>query len=226
MGRSKDSLSHMSGTPWHVEKMTRAEGDARRHPSRCIYYSRRSRKEESKCSKLFGRCNGAAHCPYYEEGDEDRAGWYSQKITYDLPEVEKKEKKPFKGVLRVNMSDLALPETYVKPSLQEINDAISRYARRGESTEFVPVECCGDCYLVKGNYAFYFAAKRIQAKHILIRMHNNNKQGSTAKVKEGTKVYHRTCGVGQVKEFYDGKAVIKFANGDVRTFQWENCLKR
>ena len=53
----------ISGTPWHVERFTRAEGDERRHRSRCKYYH----KEDSYCSKEIGRCRGAAHCKFYQE---------------------------------------------------------------------------------------------------------------------------------------------------------------
>lgn len=33
--------STMTGSPWHVEKMVREEGDAKRHKSRCIYYQKK-----------------------------------------------------------------------------------------------------------------------------------------------------------------------------------------
>ncbi len=53
----------ISGTPWHVERFTRAEGDERRHRSRCIHYI----KERKTCIKVAGPCNGAAHCKFYKE---------------------------------------------------------------------------------------------------------------------------------------------------------------
>lgn len=53
----------MSGSPWHVEKMVRKEGDSRRHRSRCIYYN----KSNKYCTKVVGKCVGSAHCSYYEE---------------------------------------------------------------------------------------------------------------------------------------------------------------
>ena len=56
-------LSRLTGTPWHVERMVREEGDSRRHRSRCKFY----RKHDSYCSQLVGRCMGSAHCDYYEE---------------------------------------------------------------------------------------------------------------------------------------------------------------
>ena len=57
------NLGGMTGTPWHVENMTRAEGDPRRHRSRCVYYI----KDGTYCSKLGFRCFGSAHCEYYKE---------------------------------------------------------------------------------------------------------------------------------------------------------------
>ena len=56
------NLGGMTGTPWHVENMTRAEGDPRRHRSRCVYYI----KDGTYCSKLGFRCFGSAHCEYYK----------------------------------------------------------------------------------------------------------------------------------------------------------------
>ena len=56
-------LKNLTGTPWHVDKFSRSEGDERRHRSRCIYY----RKDDSYCCKEIMRCMGAAHCENYKE---------------------------------------------------------------------------------------------------------------------------------------------------------------
>ncbi len=56
-------LNKMAGTPWHIEKMHRKEGDRRRHRSRCIYYD----KEEPTCKRRMLKCMGAAHCDFYKE---------------------------------------------------------------------------------------------------------------------------------------------------------------
>lgn len=53
----------MTGTPWHVNRYARSEGDERRHRSRCIYNS----KKDSYCYYVVGKCIGAAHCMHYEE---------------------------------------------------------------------------------------------------------------------------------------------------------------
>ena len=57
------NLGDMTGTPWHVERLTRAEGDPRRHRSRCVYF----RKEDAYCCKYEFRCFGSAHCSGYKE---------------------------------------------------------------------------------------------------------------------------------------------------------------
>ena len=58
-------VRRMTGTPWHVERYARDEGDERRH--RCVYY----RKSDAHCSQYSGKCRGSAHCPYYREYDPE-----------------------------------------------------------------------------------------------------------------------------------------------------------
>lgn len=52
----------MSGTPWHIERMTRQEGDERRYKGRCRFYS----YEDNFCKVQMFKCTGSAHCDYYE----------------------------------------------------------------------------------------------------------------------------------------------------------------
>ena len=54
-------LSEMQGTPWHVEKFTRQEGDERRHRSYCVHYD----KALKYCELTCGGCWGASHCNQY-----------------------------------------------------------------------------------------------------------------------------------------------------------------
>lgn len=58
-------INRMTGTPWHIERYTRAEFDDRRHRSRCAYY----KKPDAYCIRYSEKCRGAAHCPYYKEKD-------------------------------------------------------------------------------------------------------------------------------------------------------------
>lgn len=55
-------MCKIQGTPWHVGRFTRQEGDERRHKSNCVYY----RKKDKFCTKHHGECYGSAHCDYYE----------------------------------------------------------------------------------------------------------------------------------------------------------------
>ena len=59
MSKSK----YLTGTSWHVEYMTRQEGDPKRHKSRCIYYIAKSKS----CERRNGICIGSAHCMDYKE---------------------------------------------------------------------------------------------------------------------------------------------------------------
>ena len=62
------SLSRIMGTPSHVEYLHMAEGDRKRHKSRCIEYDKRS--ATCRCVKspyYTSRCGGSSHCQYYKE---------------------------------------------------------------------------------------------------------------------------------------------------------------
>jgi len=54
----------MSGSPWHTEKMVRAEGDNKRHKSRCKYYDYVG--GSNHCTIWNGQCKGSAHCMEYD----------------------------------------------------------------------------------------------------------------------------------------------------------------
>ena len=56
-------IRHMSGSPWHLERYTREDGDDRRHKHRCVHY----RVSENHCRYFNERCRGSAHCPRYKE---------------------------------------------------------------------------------------------------------------------------------------------------------------
>mgnify|MGYP004509116147 CR=1 FL=1 len=62
------SLSRNMGTPSHVEYLHMAEGDKKRHKSRCIEYDKKS--STCRCVKspyYTSRCGGSSHCQYYKE---------------------------------------------------------------------------------------------------------------------------------------------------------------
>ena len=59
-------INRLTGTPWHVDRFARKEGDPRRHRSRCAYYD----PEEKRCC-FRARCIGSAHCSSYKEEAPD-----------------------------------------------------------------------------------------------------------------------------------------------------------
>ena len=60
-------VNHLTGSPWHIEKVHRAEGDDRRYKGRCEYYS----YEKDSCTYRLGKCIGSAHCNKYKLVSEE-----------------------------------------------------------------------------------------------------------------------------------------------------------
>ena len=57
--------SNLTGTPWHVDRFVREEGDPKRHRSRCAFFCK-SNPYSSQCG-MHGHCIGSAHCQFYRE---------------------------------------------------------------------------------------------------------------------------------------------------------------
>ena len=55
-------VGRMTGTPWHIERVHRSEGDDRRHKKRCKFY----KYESNYCSYRCIKCIGSAHCGEYQ----------------------------------------------------------------------------------------------------------------------------------------------------------------
>lgn len=61
------SIERLTGTPWHLERVHREEGDERRYKGRCKYYQ----YNKNYCKYKFRRCTGSAHCDEYEAISEE-----------------------------------------------------------------------------------------------------------------------------------------------------------
>lgn len=60
-------VNRMTGSPWQVERVHRAEGDSRRSKKKCKYFN----NGECSCEKIRSfTCFGSAHCMSYREKDE------------------------------------------------------------------------------------------------------------------------------------------------------------
>ena len=86
-------LGELSGSPWHVEKMVRHEGDERRHKTHCKYY----RKKDSFCIYQNITCSSTIHCKYYDVGEfigQESEADDTKKVN--LKNKEKKNQKSYK----------------------------------------------------------------------------------------------------------------------------------
>ena len=124
------AIERMVGSPWHVEKMVRQEGDPRRHRSRCIYYD----KKNSHCPKVVGKCVGAAHCSYYEEECIDEIS---------IPKRVVAEKEAFQGIKMIAMADIEVSDKFKLPSKEKIDVVIQYYKEHGKIDKPVSVSCHG-----------------------------------------------------------------------------------
>lgn len=70
------NLGKLEGSPWHVERFQRKEGDDRRHSHRCLNYN----KSDGHCSYYCAKCYGAAHCNQYSEKNVMRDNLGPQKM--------------------------------------------------------------------------------------------------------------------------------------------------
>lgn len=95
-------VSELTGTPWHVEKLTRNEGDERRHKSRCIYY----RKKDSYCKYQYIECIGSRYCQYYKAKEIEEVSWDTnatvkkKDITEKISDVDGKKIYPIESKVR------------------------------------------------------------------------------------------------------------------------------
>ncbi len=106
-------VNRLTGTPWHVEKFTRNEGDDRRHRSRCAYYQR----SDGSCIRYCERCRGSAHCYYYKErvpGSEEPAAPLKQKKEERMSDQE--------GRMRFPVGSRVVHKSYGPGTVKKIAD--------------------------------------------------------------------------------------------------------
>lgn len=95
MNKSKS----LSGTPWHIDILKKAEDDDRRHKSRCKYY------DEGTCFKNFINCRSSVHCSDYVE-----------KEKIDIIKVSKKNNQ--KNEYQTTVKNIVTHHTYQKRETQ------------------------------------------------------------------------------------------------------------
>lgn len=201
-------INQMAGTPWHVEKMTRSEGDDRRHRSRCEFYS----KKTKCCSKTCGSCYGASHCPHYKENETI--------ILNDDSSVTPKEKTnievaSFEGIKMVSISMIKVDANkFKKPSVEKINEVANYVKTHGTIDKPISVSCKGSIYWLEDKYLRYYVAKQEGLKEVPIKISTEKQNHKIDRLwRVGTKLKHKTLGEGIVSESTEKYIIVKFKSG-------------
>ena len=84
-------VNRMTGSPWHAERVYRAEGDDRRYKGRCEFY----RYEDEWCTYRSGRCMGSAHCQKYKAISEEDFKKKQRRAASTTVSKKKKDDEPY-----------------------------------------------------------------------------------------------------------------------------------
>lgn len=214
-------ISQMTGTPWHIEKFTRAEGDSRRHRSRCIYLQ----KDDSFCLKLQEKCRGTAHCSHYDEmnglseqlrTDPKFKAFLSAKNQ--SKEQDKNQYPKYKNTQTIDIKEISVnPKKFAKPSLDAVNNSIIYYKTHGNFDSPVSLLFSGKNFYLENGYLQYYVAKFLKLTKIEAIVKINLKS-----FKPGTHVWHPQQNIGIVTNIdndlitvcFENKKVIKFNTFD------------
>ena len=213
------NLSRLTGTPWHVEKYAREDGDGRRHRSRCLYYE----KEGAYCRMEVGRCKGAAHCAFYKEKDVLKTSEVLSAETDKGEEI----KQPFTGIRSIALSDIKTEKGFKQPDPQKLEAVIKYYRENGRLDKPVVVSCKGDHYVLEDKYLRYYAAGQLGLESIsaVMKSEISDREGRLL-YPIGSRVVHGTCGIGVVRSVKDGKITVAFEQAGEKKFDIKMCQER
>ena len=80
-------VNKLTGTPWHTERVHRAENDNRRYKGRCMFYSYKN----NYCTEYCGKCRGSAHCDHYKAISEEEFKARQKANQHSIRKVPKKD---------------------------------------------------------------------------------------------------------------------------------------
>lgn len=166
------NLERLTGSPWHIEKMTRQEGDAKRHKSRCIHFKG---KESNQCKIYGGRCHGSAHCTYYKESQINPAT-----EVIDDTKTEKVNKnrlvcnsvEEFKGIRNLKLDEVCISKAFrsVHPSISKVEKVENFFKENGRLDKPIIVVIKNNKYYLEDGYLRYVVAKNNHIKEIPCEM--------------------------------------------------------
>ena len=203
----------INGVPWHVDRYTRAEGDERRHSSRCKYH----RKSDKYCAYHKEKCWGAAHCDIYCERNID-----TNRIVKP-----KRQLSSFHGAHSVFIEDV-FSENSISFSDVEIERDIRYYMEHGCFAHPIVVVLDDNKYILKDNYSIFFAAKELGLLEVLAEMGSESELGKWKKIRTvGTRVsINDECGVVKAVSLEENRVLIKMDSGKERLFNYYDALEK
>lgn len=151
-------LEQLTGTPWHVERFTRKEGDEKRHRSRCVYY-----RGGGYCAWHFEHCWGSSHCRHYDEVEakEEKNKVSSKKEKERKLAEELKASQETKRVLAEERARIVMEyekkysagsvighKTYGYGIITETKDGKITVRFKGEKVVILSIETCINNHLI------------------------------------------------------------------------------
>lgn len=203
-------LGDLTGSPWHVEKFTRAEGDDRRHRSRCKYYN-------DKGCDYYGRCKGSAHCDIYKEKVEAKETEH-KKVVAACP--------VFTGLMDIPIKTLQIQKNFSVPNKEKIESLTQFFLGHGKFDKPIIVSCSNGNYFLEENYARYFAAKSMGLLSITALCATKEEIESIAKIQKiGRLVWNtKDKDVGEIT-YFDAKTIkVKMDSGKNYNFDLYHCI--
>ena len=215
MGKSKI----LTGTPWHIEKFVRKEGDPKRDKRKCTYYF----QECNYCLMNHVHCMGSAHCTCYKVIEKPKEEKIEQKI------IEKKKEKvavSFKGIKEIPMDMVKIPSDFAKPSNDKIEKIKHFYIKHGEFDKPILVSCDGLKYKLEDQYVRYYVAKQFGLTTISARMNTAENIFENKIERVGKRIKHKTFGFGTVKEVSGQYVTIGFDSGKEIKLDLDICVEK
>lgn len=210
-------VRHMTGAPWHPERMHREEGEERRSRSRCKFYCG---KKSGECKYYMEKCHGAAHCDVYcviQNSIEKK----SEKNKPKTNTQNSFKSKKFRGFRKINMTEIVFDKSVLK--LQEEDDIqrVIVYFQKHREFDY-PVEVYINSqgkYQVKNDFLSVSAAMKMRLVELPVMMGKENEinlwKGLMTK---GTLVWHKELEVGVVIDSTNSTTTIKYDDGKIQKY--------
>lgn len=207
----------LTGTSWHVEKMTRASGDPKRHRARCVYF----KTEDERCIKCSFKCIGSAHCKFYKEKPIE-----SKENHPETKKITEARIVSFDGLKNIRLSDVEIdPYKFKKPSKEKIENLVSFFNTNGTLDKPIVVSCGKTKYVLEDKYLRFYVAELLGLTEIQAKIGTYATSKMEDKLRTvGTKLNHKFYGSGEIKEIKNNNFVAIFDDGKERLLSIDSCL--